>query len=57
MIVCPRELATVEGLDHGIIKGFSREDLQAIADSRDSSLEYIVYNYDPMVMGAIAENL
>ena len=46
MIVCPREIACVENLDYTIIKGFSKQDLIAIANSGNKFLSYICY-YHP----------
>ena len=46
MIVCPREIACLENLDYTIIKGFSKQDLIAIANSGNKFLSYICY-YHP----------
>lgn len=46
MIVCPREIACIENLDYTIIKGFSKQDLIAIANSGNKFLSYICY-YHP----------
>jgi hypothetical protein len=46
MIVCPEELAYIEGLDSSIIKGFDKDDLFSLADSDIESLNYICYHRD-----------
>lgn len=46
MIICPEELAYIEGLDSSIIQDFTKEDLEAIADSDNENLHYICYYRD-----------
>lgn len=57
MIVCPREIATLENIDYSIIKGFTKEDFLAIFNSNDKDLEWIIYRYDAMDLSTINEIL
>ena len=45
-IICPEELAYVEGLDSSIIQGFNREDFLALANSDNELFQWICYPYD-----------
>ena len=49
-IVCPEELAYMEGLDFTIINGFNRLDFESIASSDNEDLHWSCYFYDSFDM-------
>ena len=49
-IICPEELAYVEGLDSSIIQGFCKEDFFALANNSNEIFQWICYPYNVFEM-------
>jgi hypothetical protein len=57
MIICPEELAYIEGLNYTFIKGFDKEDFLAIANSNIDELKWICYNHNNFKMSDLKNTL
>ena len=57
MIICPREIACIEGIDSSFIEGFSQDLLLNIANCEDESINYICYFRDNFDMSNMNNEL
>lgn len=56
-IVCPRDIACLENVNHTIINGFNKDDFLAIANSQDEKLSWICYHYRNLDVSSVIDVL